>query len=299
MDTSAIKDRSLSIGGLLQHEREIVHPEITRRASLLNGEILLCDATEQTETLCDRLRESIQRAFPEVPDPRDAQHHLSPDELFARIRKLRVWLASGPFNQELRDILSSFGCDLSMTYFDALRLRAVTSEGHKNPAAAPAYYAHRDTWFANPACQLNWWMPLFDTTREQSLGLYPGYWSQPIKNDSALFDYDEFTRAGGWQAYGGGVQAKQHHPTVQEPIKEQPQQFARPKGSLLLFAGAHLHAPIPHATGVTRFSVEFRTFHIEDLHTKRESNSDNQSKGSTAGDFLRASDFIRYQPNHR
>jgi hypothetical protein len=268
--------------------------EPARRASLLRGEVHLLAATPQTRALCDAMRGQLANTFPESA-PRQAQHLLSPEEFFTRIRRLRLWLAQGALREELQAIAVAFGCQPETTYFDSLRLRAVTSDGHQNPAAALAYYPHRDAWFANPSCQLNWWMPLFEVKQEQGLGFYPSYWDKPIKNDSSCFDYDEFLRAGGWQAYGDGVKAVQHHPTVKEAISEEPVQLACAPDSLLLFAGAHLHASMPHNTKETRFSVEFRSISLDDLRARRGApNVDNASKGSTLRDFLRLSDTLPF-----
>ena len=276
--------------------RDSTLSEPSRRASLLRGEVHLLSPTAQTRALCDAMRARLIESFPEA-DPRQAQFILTPEELFARIRRLRLWLAQGALREELRAVLAAFGCDPSLTYFDALRLRAVTSGGHRNPAAAAAYYPHRDVWFANPSCQLNWWMPLYDVSEAQGLGFYPGYWDAPIANDSAGFDYDAYLRAGGWQAYGDGVKAIQHHPTVKEPLREAPVQIACGQGSLLLFAGAHLHAPIAHDTGATRFSVEFRACSLDDLRAGRGAPLlDNASVGTTLGDFIRCSDLAPYSP---
>jgi hypothetical protein len=273
-------------------ESTLHEPE--RRASLLRGEVHLFSATQETRALCSAMRARLAEALPES-DPKQAQHLLSSEELFTRIRHLRLWLAQGALREELRAVLAAFGCQPDTTYFDSLRLRAITSGGHQNPAAAPAYYPHRDVWFANPSCQLNWWLPLFEVRQEQGLGFYPTYWEKPIKNDSSCFDYDEFLSSGGWQAYGDGIKSQQHHSTIKEALTEAPVQLASAPDSLLLFAGAHLHASIPHNTSETRFSVEFRSLSLDDLRAGRGApNLDNASRGSTLRDFLRLSDGLPF-----
>ena len=60
----------------------------------------------------------------------------------------------------------------------------------------------------------------------------------------------------------------------------------------LLFSGAHLHATVPNTSNQTRFSLDFRTLHVDDLAGKRgATNIDCSAKGSTMKDFLRANDF--------
>ena len=60
----------------------------------------------------------------------------------------------------------------------------------------------------------------------------------------------------------------------------------------MLFSSNQLHASVPNTSGVTRFSVDFRTVHGEDAKIGRGATLvDAASTGSAIGDFLRGSDL--------
>jgi hypothetical protein len=65
-------------------------------------------------------------------------------------------------------------------------------------------------------------------------------------------------------------------------------------GGIILFSGAYLHATVPNTSGRTRFSIDFRTVHLDDvIHNQGAENIDSACTGTTLRDFLRASDGSR------
>ena len=63
-------------------------------------------------------------------------------------------------------------------------------------------------------------------------------------------------------------------------------------GDAILFSAAQLHSTAPNQSGLTRFSIDFRTISLDDLDQERGApNIDSRATGTTLGDFLRASDF--------
>jgi hypothetical protein len=62
----------------------------------------------------------------------------------------------------------------------------------------------------------------------------------------------------------------------------------------LLFSGASLHATVPNTSGRTRFSIDFRTVHYDDVVEKRGApNVDSHSTGTSLRDFTRGTDSAR------
>jgi hypothetical protein len=96
--------------------------------------------------------------------------------------------------------MSEHGFSPEANALDSARLRAVTDHGHENPLAAAAYTAHRDTWYANPQAQINWWIPLFDVSEGETFAFFPLYFDKPVANDSAAFDYDKWSEQVGFQS---------------------------------------------------------------------------------------------------
>ena len=95
-----------------------------RLQALYGGAILHFDAKPSARALVDFVWSELAKAFPEC-DPRQAQFTLSPQEFFARVSALRVRLREDPRSKPLiRAMLQEFGCDLTQSYCDFLRLRA-------------------------------------------------------------------------------------------------------------------------------------------------------------------------------
>ena len=87
------------------------------------------------------------------------------------------------------------------------------------------------------------------------------------------------------------------HPLPQEEIDEAKEtRIVCGAAATLLFSGAQLHATVPNTSGITRFSIDFRTVHVEDLLNKRGAhNIDSSATGTTVRDFIRASDLSPIQ----
>jgi hypothetical protein len=96
-------------------------------------------------------------------------------------------------------------------------------------------------------------------------GFLPGLLARPVKNTSSEWDLEEI-RA---QRSRGDAPTNTAAPVVPEPKETvDPASELRvvvEPGDLLCFSGAHLHASMPNATGVARFSVEARTVDAEDV----------------------------------
>jgi hypothetical protein len=67
-----------------------------------------------------------------------------------------------------------------------------------------------------------------------------------------------------------------------------------PVGGIIIFSAAQMHSSVPNTSGRTRFSIDFRTVHLDDVVAKRGApNIDASCTGTTLRDFLRGSDFAR------
>ena len=42
-----------------------------------------------------------------------------------------------------------------------------------------------------------------------------------------------------------------------------------PVGGVILFSGQQMHSSVPNTSGLTRFSIDFRTVHLDDVVAKR------------------------------
>jgi hypothetical protein len=82
-------------------------------------------------------------------------------------------------------------------------------------------------------------------------------------------------------------------PKPEQDIELDPQiRVVAPSGGVTIFSGSQLHSSIPNTSGVTRFSIDFRTVHIDDVNGKGGAiNVDSESTGTSLRDFLRVSDL--------
>src|SRR5436189_1263589 len=86
-------------------------------------------------------------------------------------------------------MLTELGCDPEKAYFDVPRMRTSTSHGYLTSGIAYAFHPHRDTWYSAPQCQLNWWLPVYDVRADNAMAFYHHYFSEPVSNSSAIYNY--------------------------------------------------------------------------------------------------------------
>jgi hypothetical protein len=257
--------------------------ELRRR--IYDGQIIILRGNAAALSMVALVRELVVSHFGE--DFRNAQFTMSREDFLAKLGEVRKLIAGDPYNAALLAVLTDLGFTAPDLAYDQLRMRAVMHEGHTNPKAAPVYNAHRDCWYGNPQCQLNWWTPLHDVGVDETFVFFPQYFRVAVKNDSS--DYDAWVARVGWQNTTG-VQAV--YPTVEsqriDPAQGIP--FACRAGDLLIFSASHLHQTTQNESGKTRFSLDFRTVHTGDHAIGFGApNVDNSSTGSALQDYARPS----------
>jgi hypothetical protein len=62
----------------------------------------------------------------------------------------------------------------------------------------------------------------------------------------------------------------------------------------VLFSGAQMHSTVPNTSGVSRYSIDFRTVHLDEVVSKSGApNIDSASTGTSLRDFMRGTDLSR------
>jgi hypothetical protein len=264
-----------------------------RRQQLYDGDIFVFSPRPTSRALCGFARELAEEAFKPL-DPREAQHSLPVEQYVAILTDLKPRFIHHPRSKELlRAVLEDFGCELAKTYFDVPRLRTATHGGYLTAGIAYAFHPHRDTWYSAPFCQLNWWLPVYEIVPENALAFHPRYWRHSLRNGSARYNYAEWVRASRKTAAQHVKEDTREQPRPEEPVEMEPQlRLLCPAGGLLVFSAAQLHSTVPNTSGSTRFSVDFRTVHIDDVTTGAgAANVDSACTGTTMGDYLRGTDL--------
>jgi hypothetical protein len=125
------------------------------------------------------------------------------------------------------------------------------------------------------------------------MAFHPRYWSQAVRNGSRGYNYAEWTKTSRFQAAQHVKADTRVQPKPEEPLELDPQiRVITPVGGILIFSGAQMHSTVPNATGRTRFSIDFRTVHVDDVRMFRGApNVDSACTGTTMDDYLCAADL--------
>ncbi|GAA3416731.1 hypothetical protein [Streptosporangium vulgare] len=265
----------------------------TRREQLYQGQVFVYSATPASTLLAAFARELIAEAFGER-DPETAQFDMPVEEFADLLAGLKPRFIHHPRCKELLPaVLKELGCDLDRTYFDVPRLRTSTSHDYLTSGISYAFHPHRDCWYSAPFSQLNWWIPVYEVVPENVMAFHPQYFGSPVRNGSARYDYAEWNRTSRLTAARHVRGDTREQPRPEEEVVLDPQVRVVPEpGGVMVFSGAQLHSTVPNTSGRTRFSIDFRTVHIDDVRTRRGArNVDAECTGTTLRDFVRSSDL--------
>ena len=265
-----------------------------RRQNLYSGNLYVLSPSPNSVALCDFARELIEDEFG-CPDPANAQNHMPVEEYAAILSRLKPNFIHHPKSKYyLQRILAEHDCSLDETYFDVPRLRSSTSDNYLTTGIAYAWHPHRDTWYSAPQSQINWWLPIYELDNN-GIAFHPRYWTEPVPNDSNLYNYYEWNST--------------YRPSAAQHLKQDSRPLSRPTvsieldpqirpvcppGGIILFSAAQMHSSVPNMSGKTRFSIDFRVVNLSDVEAKRGApNLDAACTGTSLRDFLCCRDLTR------
>lgn len=238
------------------------------RSLVYEGDLIVLTKCPPLADFVEFVREQLRELF--YPhDPERAHLHYTPAEL---ARMLGVWKPGFIHNPKSRELLKatvvSAGFDPDETLYDVPKPRTAYPSDHLTTGIAFAFPWHRDTWYSAPSQQVNWWFPVFELKPQNAMKFSAMAFAQYVENDSAGFDAyqanrDRLTAA---QQVGRDSRsrpsAQNHQPADELIVLPAP-------GQVLLFSGAQLHASIPNTSGISRYSVDFRTIDRRDVLSSR------------------------------
>ncbi|HSS49012.1 MAG TPA: hypothetical protein VLX28_08695 [Thermoanaerobaculia bacterium] len=264
-----------------------------RRRRLYTGDVFVYSPRPSTRALTEHARELIAEAFSPL-DPEHAQESLPIEKFVEIVGPLKPRFIHHPRTLELLlDLLRDLGADMEKTYFDVPRMRVATSGGYLTAGVAYVLHPHRDIWYSSPPCQLNWWLPVFPFESESSFAFHPRYWNEPVENSSGEYNHYQWNKVGRANAAKEVKADTRKQPKPLEPLELEPEvRVVCPPGGLILFSGAHLHSTVPNTSGRSRFSIDFRTAHLDELAFQGGAPSlDRHCTGTTLFELRRASDL--------
>jgi hypothetical protein len=263
--------------------------DTARRRLLFSGNLFVYTPRPSTLELGAVVGTVLERAF--GPDPVLAQQRMSEAEFAARFHHAAQELDYiGPKLASL--VVADLGCDPDTTFIGPLCLSAATGHGFLAHGLGVAQNPHRDTWYAAAACQINWWIPLFDLDASASLAFYPLYWDTPVHNNSRDFRYEE------WYASSRGSFVPTTEERLRQPRPTGPIDLASQirvccsAGGLIVSSVAQLSSTVPNEASKTHFSIRFQTVSAHDLRSGLGAcNLDADPDGSSLASFVRCSDL--------
>jgi hypothetical protein len=197
----------------------------------------------------------------------------------------------------VRRIAGALGTTSGGIYADVPRLRTAFPTGGLNTGIAYAFQPHRDTWYAAPPQQVNWWLPVWPVAEDNIMEFYPRWFGRAIDNTSGDYSYYQ---ANSWRGhikdFSGGRDMRVHPAPVCDLPSDEPRlRVVPPVGGVMLFSGDQLHASVPNTSGSTRYSIDFRTVHQADVHEDRGAPVvDVACTGTSLRDFTRLDDHAAF-----
>jgi hypothetical protein len=270
-----------------------------RRKHLYQGAIVFHPPSANSLKLCQLAQELIEEAFKPL-DPEKVQDAMSAERSAEILSVLKPKFIHHPkAKQYIQGMLAELGCDLEKTYFDVPRMRTAFPGDYLKSGIAYAFHPHRDTWYSAPFCQINWWMPIYPISSENCMAIHPRYWSQPLKNGSNTYNYHKWNLESRQNAAQHVKTDTRVQPKPEEPVELDPQfRLICEPGAAYQFSAAQLHSTVPNTSEFTRYSIDFRTVHLDDVWARTGApNIDSACTGTTMGDYLRGTDFSHLPPD--
>ena len=228
---------------------------------LFAGEVVVFRDLAGIAALTARVRVLLDGAF-EPNDPERAEGRMAPDDYRrACIAARRAVQVDPVVAAAWASALAEIGYPDGSVFGDRMRLRIVPSRPGARGRRSFPLPAHRDTWGANVAAQVNWWLPLYPLAPTRTMCVWPSLFDRPVANTSADWDFDVLT-SGAVKDYPILAQAVEDPSGEGEPVGVDP-------GDLIAFSAAHLHGSRVDSSGVTRLSLDTRTFWDADIEAGR------------------------------
>jgi hypothetical protein len=263
-----------------------------RRAELYRGAIFVHAPGSSALKLCRLAQGMIEEAFRPF-DPLKVHERLSAEKCAEALAVLKPKFIHHPLSKHyIQEMLSETGCDLHKTYFDVPRMRTAFPGDYLKSGIAYAFHPHRDTWYSAPFCQINWWMPIYDLNSENCMAIHPHYFGKALKNGSREYNYHKWNLESRQNAAQHVKTDTRVQPRPEEPVDLEPQiRLVCDVGGAYQFSAATLHSTVPNTSSVIRYSIDFRTVHLDDVLAKVGAvNIDSACAGTTMGDYLRGTD---------
>ena len=264
-----------------------------RRRALYGGDLFVFSPLPAAVEMAAVARELLEQAFAPHP-PETAQHAMGVEEYAAVLSRVKPAFIHDPRCKSLiAQLVAEAGSDPERVHFDVPRLRSATAHDYLTTGIAYAFHAHRDMWYSAPPQQLNWWFPVYPVRPDNGLAFHTRWFARPVPNSSEGYNYYRWNaESRGAASSMVGTDTREQPRATTEVDLEPDVRIVAPVGGPLVFSPQHLHSTVPNTSDVTRFSIDFRTVHLDDLEAGRGADLvDARCTGTTLRDFVRCTDL--------
>ena len=234
------------------------------RKFLYNGDLIIKTNLPAVRALVEFTRHELAAVF--APhDPQRVHEALGPEEIAAILAVWKPKFIHNEVSKSLtRTITIEAGFDPARTHYDVPKPRTAYPVGHLTTGVAYAFPWHRDTWYAAPQAQINWWLPVWEPKANNAMAFDLLSFGRAVPNSSHEFDYYRTNkeRLNTAQYVKSDPRAR---PAAQDWNPEGEFIPLLSPGAILLFSGSQLHRTIPNTSGLSRYSVDFRTVDRRDV----------------------------------
>ena len=108
------------------------------------------------------------------------------------------------------------------------------------------------------------------------------YFDEAVANNSEVYNYFEWNKTRS-EIMKHTKRDTRVQPKAHEALQPVTVRFLPPPAGLIVFSGAQMHESVPNVTDVARYSIDFRTVHVDDVMARRGApNVDSRSTGTTS-----------------
>ena len=178
-----------SMAGMVNVHIDPAFDDAERRRRLYGGDVLVYTHVPEVAAFAEYTRDMITELFaPHDPLTIDTVH--SPEELADMLIEFKPrWIHDPRSMEHVRAVARALGCEPEKIHADVPKLRTAFPQGGLSTGIAYAFQAHRDTWYAAPKAQLNWWMPVWPVAENNIMEFYPHGFGAQVENNSGDYDY--------------------------------------------------------------------------------------------------------------
>jgi hypothetical protein len=127
---------------------------------------------------------------------------------------------------------------------------------------------------------------------DNAMAFYPRHFTESVENSSETYNYYDWNEKSRASAAQNVKTDTRVQPRPQGPIDTVKLTYLPPPGGIILFSGAQLHETVENTTDLARYSIDFRTLHVDDARQKQGApNIDSRCTGTTMRDYVRAADL--------